>query len=282
MLRSRKKLIAGSVMVLLAVLIVAVLFQMGSRPGDGGSGLDEAFLAYQNGDLARARRIAEKHLHKAAGRLVFHLCQIHHGECQDLAGGLTGLKQIFEDVTIDPSIRAEAALDYARVIQIFQVRNMHREYANMDIGRVYQEVIQLDGEDVRACTAAIYLAQWYLDKQDARMDEKAFQLIEGFLEDYAGPPKNTVPVHLFVEAFYIDRRRDYVRAVRHLEDAYDLGIVTDTVRREVLFRMGRIHDSKLKQAAKARAYYQRFLELYPNAPQTPLVRRYLKELGKDQ
>ena len=277
--RLQKKQIAVTVLVLLAVPTVLILLRAGSGNEDRRAGLEEALSAYQNGDLAISRRIAAAHLPKAAARLVFSLCQVYHTERQDLPGGLTGLKEIFEDVTIAPSIRAEAALNYAGVIQIFQARGMHKEYANVDIGAVYQKVIQLAAMDIKACTAAIYLGQWYLDKQDAGQDEKAFHFIEGFLENYPGPPENTVPVHLFIEVFYIDRRSDYASSVGHLKDAYDLGIAKDTVRREVLFRMGRIYDAKLKQVNNARMVYQQFLELYPSAAQTPVVRRYLKELG---
>lgn len=266
------------VIVALIVVAVAATVWVCSGPGsvDGGGGLDAALLAYQDGDLTRAKRIAVAHRDQAAGRLVFHLCQVHDVKDQDLSAGLAGLKALFEDDTVPLAVRAEAALGYGRVIQIFQARKMNQDYADIDVRGVYRRVIELVPQDIAACTAARYLAESYMG---AKTFEKGLEFVEDFLANYAGPPEHTIPVHLFVEAYYIDGRGDYAKAMTHLKTAYDLGIIKDTVRRKVLFRMGRICDTKLKDIDKARTYYREFLERYPQATQAPVIRRYLNALG---
>ena len=89
---------------------------------------------------------------------------------------------------------------------------------------------------------------------------------------------HTVPLHLYLDTSYIDQRGDYARSFEHVREAFELGIVKEVLRRTVLFRLGRICDSKLDRDREARQYYEQFLKEYPFAKQTPLVKRYLEEM----
>jgi len=242
--------------------------------------VEEAMLAYQNSNLTRAKRLAKARLDDPMARLVFHLCQVHDAENPDLAAGLAGLKTIFEDETIDPAIRAEAGLDYGRVIQIYQARKMHPQYDNVDVRAVFRAVIGLLPEDAKACIAAKYLAETYFFKQDKRQARRGFEFVERFLANYTGPDTNIVPLHLFVELFYIDIEGNYSKAFEHLRQAYRIGISTDVVKREVLYRMGRICHVHLKDTEQAGFYYRQFLQRYPAAYQAPVVEKYLRQLGQ--
>ena len=103
-------------------------------------------------------------------------------------------------------------------------------------------------------------------------------MVESFLAGYKGDKADTVSVHLFVEMFYVAYKKDYARSIEHLQAAYQAGIRTARLERTVLFRIGRILDVELDRKDEARRIYRDFIEKYPDAKLTPVVRRYIKEM----
>ncbi|MFH1613561.1 MAG: tetratricopeptide repeat protein [Planctomycetota bacterium] len=246
--------------------------------------IDGIIDAYCQSNFTRAHRLAQKHLADPIGRLIFHFCQIHDLKKQNLAEGLAGLKKLYDDKTLDKKIRAEAAMGYARVIQTLQMRRQHPEYNGFNVDELYRDIIKMVPHDEKAAFAAIYIAESlftrYLKNSDEQAAKQAFACIEDFLAKYDGPLENTVPIHLYIERFYIEVSRDYVKCIEHLEKAYAIGIAKGITRRITLFRLARIYDLRLGNTAKAKMYYLEFLKLYPNAAEMPLAKRYFGELDE--
>ena len=290
-----------------------------SEGENSGEGLEAAVAAYGQGNLSRARRIAERHVGEGMAQLIVSLCRIHDTTQQDVTGGLAGLRSLYEDGGIEGDVRIEAGFSYARTVQILQDRG-RQEYAEIDVRSLYQDIIERAANTRTACLAAIYLGETFLmsaagdttkaDAPGADMSkahsegpdassadssragesthdvaaedgdvQRGFDIVERFLAEYNGPKRYSAPVHLFVETFYIGLRDDYDNAFEHLVAAYEIGIVKSDLRRESLFRLGRMCDIKLDRPVEARMYYERFLRLYPNTVQAPVVQRYLDELG---
>ncbi len=204
---------------------------------------------------------------------------------KELAAGLAGLRALYEDAALrrdNKQVWAEAAVSYARVIQLLQNRNLRPEYANVDVGKVFRDVIRTVGESVRACTAVLYLTDAHFKSDRQKTQDEGFALVEKFLAAYRGEKRNTVSLHLLVEGYYINLRADYARSYEHLKAAYDLGITKDMLRRVTLFRLGRMCDVKLSRKEQARTHYRDYLRLFPNAQRTPVVRRYLKVLEQEE
>lgn len=219
------------------------------------------------------------HMEEPMGRLVYHLCQVHDLSNQNINQGLAGLKKLYEDKNLDKEIWLEAALSYTRIIQLLQLRKMcPSKYASTDIRKLYEEIIQKASGDIKACQSIIYLAESYFLSQDKGSRTEGFKRIEEFLTAYDGPQKYLVPVHLYVERFYIFLENDYQKSFSHLKEGYETGIRNDIVKPEVLFRIGRICDYKLNKKDLAKNYYEEFLRLYPDKDRTPVIQRYLKAL----
>ncbi|MFH1613552.1 MAG: hypothetical protein ABIG61_00500 [Planctomycetota bacterium] len=273
------------IVVICRILTATVLF-IGTASTQAAllDSIDKGFDAYCEGDFTLARRIVKKHLDQPWGRFVFYICQIHDTRNQNIAEGLTGLKKLFDDETLDKEIRAEAGMAYARVIQIFQIRKQYLEYDNVQVESLFRNIIKLAPRSKTATFAAVYIAESlftkYLKNSDGEAAKQAFAFIEDFLASYEGPTENTVLVHLYLETFYIEVFRDYGRSVEHLKKAYELGITNETEKRRILFRLGRIYDARLHDTTTAKAYYEEFLKLYPYAFEAFVIEGYLNELNE--
>ena len=268
---------AGSRAILLASAAVALAF----GTSGAGEGLGEARRLYQEGDLTSARRIAAEHSSDPAGRLVLHLCRVHDAKDQDIAGGLAGLKALYEQKSLKgshPHVWAEAALSYARVIQLLRERKLHTEYDRVDVRAVYRDIIASAPTDVRACTGLMYLAETHLRSKDRAVQDEGFRIVEEFLAGHEGRPENAVPVHQYVEGYYVVLRGDYRKSFAHLKAAYEIGIPKEMLKRLALFRMARTCEVKLGRPEDAKRYYRLFLRDYPNDRRTPVARRYLEAL----
>jgi hypothetical protein len=103
-------------------------------------------------------------------------------------------------------------------------------------------------------------------------------LLEGFIRDFKGKPKDLVPIHLYLDPFYIAMRADYASSVAHLKRALDAGVTNQTTARSTIFRVARISQVELKDIETAKKYYRMFQQNYQYAREKPLVDKYLKEL----
>ncbi len=247
--------------------------------------IDDMLYSYQMGRYSIAKKIANDNLNKSEARLTFHLCQVFDNKDRNISKGIAGLKKLYEDKSIDKKVWKEAALSYGKVIQNFQLRGLYSEYKNINVRKVFNNIITTVPKDVNACWAAMALAESYIqnpEKPNEPPDKtKAYQainLLEDFIHSYKGDKKNTVMLHLFLDSYYINVFRNYRKSYAHLEKAYEIGITKDTLKELVLFRLGRIADIRLKNKIKAKYYYNLFIKQYPYTDRTPVAKRYLKNL----
>jgi hypothetical protein len=237
---------------------------------------------YYQGDFLKARQLAQKNPGQSEDKFVYSLCLIHDNENQDLAGGLKGLKELYEDENVDFEIQLEARLSYARTVCLTQIRGMNNNFDSVDVEKLYLEIIQLAGKREISCTTAMYLGEYYLEEHLKYMDkntaDKMFDFLEYFIRDYPGEKNNLVYIHLYVEKLYVEIGKDYVKSFHHLKTAYDIGITVRAIKRNHLYKLGRMSDIKLSNYSNAKIYYEEYLHLFPNSIKSALVRRYLKEL----
>lgn len=241
--------------------------------------LSRALLAYQESDATRAYELALPYQGQPLGKLIVSLAEVHDQKVNDLKSGLQGLRELFEDESVDPQIRAEAGLSYGRTISVFRERNMHGAYASVDLHAVFDGVVALDPSHGRAATAALYRAELDIYDPDPSVSGPGFEYIEAFIAAYKGDPQDLVPLRLFVERLYVFQQGDYAASVRHLEAAWEAGISNATTAREVLYRMARMGHLKLGDRKRAIRYYEQFCNLYPYSTQISLVLQYLEDLG---
>lgn len=280
-MRYRKRINCTLVTLLFLVFFVGIFVKSSyGRDRVGGGELEDAILAYADSDFVKAWELASKHLDDPTGRLIHCFCQIYVKKFENIKHGLAGLKDIYEDKQLDVGIRAEAGLSYGRRIQIFHIRKKRPEYDDVDLEALYKDIIALDPDSAKACYAAMYLCEMYFQGIDGLDKNKLFPFLENFLDNYKGQERETLAVHLIADHLYIEANEDYVNSYRHLKAAYDIGIKKALLRRKALFRLGRICDVKLNKVELARKYYERFLELYPNAKKTPIVVRHLAKLNE--
>lgn len=264
----------------ICIIITGILFSQ--LFAEKQNALDVCLDHYQQGKWVQARRIAEKHFESPVARLVYSLCLIHDKEHQNLDVGLKKLHELSNDQAVLLELRLEAQLSYTRMIQLLQARGRHQEYDHINVESLYLDLIEKAGPDTRACDAALFLVELYFESHLLNPKQtpasKGFEFLETFIANYPGGKKHLLYLHLYVDEFYIRIFKDYNKSFDHLKQAYQIGITDITTRRECLFKMARLCDLKLNDPLTAEKYYKEFLHLFPNATQTPLVRRYLKEL----
>ena len=284
----------GAVLALSAALVVSTALMLVSGCGKGSSTdttLDEVLHLYQESWYKQAKKAAAEHMDEPLGKLVYHLCEVFDARARNLSKGLGGLRELYQDKELrekHPEIWCEAGLSYGRVIQVNQIRLREEtqakkllpgEYIDVDVREVFSDIVARMPGSVYGAKAVVYLAESHFRSGEKSEHDAGFALIEKFLADYKGPAKNTVPVHLYIESYYINFRGDYAKSFKHLRTAYETGIAKDMLKRVVLFRLGRMSDIKLNNKKKeARAYYEEFRRQYEYAEQMPVVKRYLKEL----
>lgn len=243
--------------------------------------VEQAVIAYSNSDFKRARKIsASLQQEDDLARLIYNLSVIYDTDVQDYSGGMRELKVIFEDENIADGIRAEAMMTYARIAGVFQYRNMSGPWDGADVAALLRKVISIDPAHPRSCTAVVSLMEEYYLPEQPNAVGGILNYADEFVKNYAGNTKDTVHVDLAASKMAIDLLRDYDRAYKCLKRAYDTGISKPLLERLTLLRLGRISEVEMNDPVSARKYYTVFLEKYPNARRTPVVKKYLKELNR--
>ena len=268
------------------LLLTAVMFcgiAVNSAFCEGGA--KDYLYYYQRGDFGQARKLSEKSLDDPLARLVFGLCLIHDVKSQDFEKGLEFLKGLYEDKQVSRAIRLEGRLGYVRTVQLIQARGRHPQFDSIDVEKLYLDFIKESESDPKACFAVIYFGEYYCDQYlesgDVKIIQKAVGILESFIAGFEGKEHDLISVHLYVEKLYARFLKDYAKSFEHLEIAYRLGIEHVKVDRNVLFKLGRMSDIKLKNTENAVKYYEEFLRVYPDAIKTPLIKRYLSDLLKE-
>lgn len=244
--------------------------------------LEQCLLSYQEGDLEKARRIAQSDPNLPLARLVLALCQVHGRDDSELSTGLETLQQLFEDPKVERGIRIEAGLSRARVLQLHARRDSSSTLQAVQMRTAFQRLISLAEGRPESVQAAIYCTESlfddYFKTADPAKSEEAFAFLEMFIATYTGAPRDLVPAHLYLEGYYLEIEQDHSKSFFHLQQAHQLGIGQLNTERTVIFKLGRICDLKLADPASAERYYRMFLKRFPDARRTPLVKRYLREL----
>ncbi len=249
-----------------------------SGKADYENDIESALKAYQDMRFKTARKITKKYLNKPEAELIYYLCFIYDKDKKDIPFGLKGLKKIINNPEVDSDIWSEAALSYARVLQIAHKQNKLKDFSDNEITDTYKSIIKKVPSSAYSCIAVTYMAEPYFFSKDKKVQNKGFKLLEDFLRKYKGDPENTITIHLYIERMYVNLKQDYKKSFSHLESAYKIGITSDVKRETVLFRLGRISEVKLKNNDIARKYYNEFLKKFPYSNRASIVKRYLKNL----
>ncbi len=268
---------------LIALFLAGTIQATSSRPPNPKlTNFEQCLLSYQEGDLEKARRIAQSDPNLPVARLVLALCQVHGRDDSDRFAGLETLQQLFEDPEVERGIRIEAGLSRTRVLQLLARRDSSSTLQALQMPTAFQRLINLAEGRPESVQAAIYrtesLFDDYFETADPAKSEEAFSFLETFIATYTGAPRDLVPAHLYLEGYYLEIEQDYSKSFFHLQQAHQLGIRKLITERTVIFKLGRICDLKLADPASAERYYRMFLKRFPDARRTPLVKRYLREL----
>ena len=239
---------------------------------------EAALKAYSNMQYPLARTLANRHPGKPESRLVLALCAVFDRKKQDLGYGLPELKKLYDDKSLSGNIRLQAGLAYARAAQTLQMRKgLYPVADGIDFNKFYDEIIGEFPDSPEACMAALYKASGLFE---SGKKEDAFKLLTSFLNTFKGNRKYLSAVNLLLADQYIIQYKNYRESARHLTMALEDGISNPKTREETLFRIARAYDIKLNNKADAIKYYQLFLKEYPNSSSVPVVKRYLRKLGK--
>ncbi len=140
--------------------------------------IDDALLAYQEMQLTKARHIAEEHRATPLGRLILALCRIHDHKKQDIDAGIAGLRELYEDDSIDVKVWTQAALAYGRIVQLFQGRDLYPQFDDIDVEAVYRRILERVPDSVDACLAVTYLAEKHFLSENTADWDQAFEMVE--------------------------------------------------------------------------------------------------------
>ncbi len=263
------------------LFLLFMTFAVVTIAAGGDNSSDEMFQNYSEMNFSVAKKLAFKQRNKPEGKLIYALCLIHDKSAQDIPQGFKELGELYSDGNLSPAIKIQTTLAYARIAQLIQDRkDIYGNIADkVKFNDIYDEVIALAPGSTEACYAIVYKNQPLVESSDPAVSARAFKEIEEFIASFKGEEKLLGPVHLFADYEYIAVKKDYKRAVEHLEKAVKLGIANPTSEQDNVFRIGRIYHAKLADKQNAIIAYNKFLEKFPSSNRAPVVERYLEELG---
>jgi tetratricopeptide (TPR) repeat protein len=224
--------------------------------------------------------LAYKHSKLPESRLVKALCAVFDRKKQDLGYGLPELKNIYNDKNLNSKLRLQAGLAYARAAQTLQMREGVYPIADgIDFNAIYDSIINTYPDSPEACFAVVYQAQSLFESSDKKNNLKGISILEKFLTNYKGPKNFLAAINILIADQYIISDANYRKATKYMLNAYKSGISNPRTREIVLYRIGRTYDLKLKDKKSAQKYYRMFIKKYPNSSSTPIIKRYLREMG---
>jgi tetratricopeptide (TPR) repeat protein len=236
--------------------------------------------AYANMQYLTARKIAAKHPDSPESRLILAFCAVFDRIKQDLGYGLTELKNIYVDKSINSKLRLQAGLAYARAAQTLQMRHGVYQIADgIDYNVIYNSIKNTYPNSPEACFAVVYQAQSLFDLGTKENMSKGIAVLEKFLIRYKGAKKFLAAINILLADQYIIISGNYHKAVKYLIGAFECGISNPRSCEIILFRIARTYDLKLGDKKSAQKYYNQFIEKYPNSSSTSVVKRYLCEMG---
>jgi tetratricopeptide repeat protein len=264
----------------LSVLICSAIL-MSALKGGEKSKSNDMLAAHESMKYKRARELAALQPENAAGKLVIALSKLHDEKFRDIAEGLEELKMLYDNPDVPATIWRESALNYARMSQLYQRRKeLFDEADGIDFNAVYRKLINKYPDSSEACWAIVYFTEAGFNSGNSEEVANAFKNLEEFCDNYKGDSPLLTPVHLFADFQYIVHKKDFKSAVEHLLAALRLGIENQRLREEILYRIGRIYQTKLKNPRNAQMYYKQFLREYPNSRCVPVIERYLKKISE--
>ncbi len=263
-------------------LLILFLISSGTIASADSTPVDAALKAYADGDYSKAFKIAQR-LDSPKAKLVVALVKLFSERYQDIGMGLSGLKKLIDDSKTPPGVWRQAALTYARTVQLMQRRKgLYSAADNMDFSKIYLELLKKFPESPESCRAMVYLTEDRLASKTPATVNETFDMIENYCKNFKGNRKLLVPVYLFAANEYIYRKQDYKAAAECMNKAYKIGIMSPRLKEGMLFRLARTFDLKLHNRKQAEKYYREFLKEYPQSSRIPAVKRYLRALQDDK
>lgn len=232
---------------------------------------NDMFEAYAINNYPQARTLAKaKGKNDPEARLILSLTKVYDKSYPEKVAieGLHELGDYMRDKTVPAKLRRIAALSYARCAQLMQDRqDIYGTAADkINYTEIYQKIIEENPNSSDACIALFYMRPELED-------------ISRFGQKFQGDKRDLVPLYLYAANESIKTEKNFKLAISYLKDAYRFGISHPSVRQATLFRIGFLYDKKLNDFKSAEKYYREFIQKYPLARNTRIIKRYMKEHG---
>lgn len=234
--------------------------------------------SYSQMNYPVARKLAGEHPELPEAKLVSGLCDLYDRANQQIEAGQTKLMELFMDQSVPLRYRLQAGLSLARTSQLMkQRRDIYGTKGDKyDHNEIYEKILKLASGSQAARDAFFYMMREQMESP--KSSEAMFDRVEQFIADFKGDRKLLPPIHLLAEYEYINMRRDYKTAVRHLIDGYELGFANPSEDRSALFRIGFFLYKKVGDLPLAVKYFNEYLKKYPFSAQAVVAQRFLNEI----
>ena len=234
--------------------------------------------SYSQMNYSVARKLAGEHPELPEAKLVSGLCDLYDRANQQIEAGQTKLMELFMDQSVPLRYRLQAGLSLARTSQLMkQRRDIYGTKGDKyDHNEIYEKILKLAPGSQAARDAFFYMMREQMESP--KSSEAMFDRVEQFIADFKGDRKLLPPIHLLAEYEYINMRRDYKTAVRHLIDGYELGFANPSEDRSALFRIGFFLYKKVGDLPLAVKYFNEYLKKYPFSAQAVVAQRFLNEI----
>lgn len=246
-----------------------------------GKSLESKMIqAYGDGQYYQAIRLAQKCKNTDKRKLIVALCRVYDLKRRDISEGLPALQALYENKSIAVDIRLVAGLSCARAAQTLSMRDdIYSDAKLIDYRSIYDAIIRNHPDTSAAVFSLMYLGQELFEDGKADDTKKAFTLFRDFIRSYRGDERYITPLHLMLADQYIIHGRHYDKAVKHLEQAYRIGISNPKNSENTSYRIARIYATWLNNRNMAVKWYKQYLKQYPNSSNSAMVKRYLKEMN---
>ena len=231
---------------------------------------DPLVQAYAMNNYSRVRTLGAERKNEPLAALLLSLAKVYD-KTQSEAVTKRGVEELglyFADKNKPNVFRVLAGLSYARCAQLMKDRkDIYGSFADgIDPLKVYDEILKMAPDSKEAVAAFLY--------KNPTSEE-----IDAYVRTFTGDRQYLIPLHLYIANRLIHEKQDYRKAVEHLKQAYESGIVHPSIRRGMLFRIGYLYDKRLNDYKAAEPYYKEFVKQYPLSTHAFVIQRFMKERG---
>lgn len=264
----RSASLAVSVFLALAPAVSGAAQEKKSTPAEPKT--DPLIQAYAMNNYSRVRTLGAERKNEPLAALLLSLAKVYD-KSQSEAVTKRGVEELglyFADKSKPKAFRVLAGLSYARCAQLMQDRkDIYGNFADgINHRKVYDEILKMVPDSKEAVAAFLY--------KNPTSEE-----IDAYVRTFTGDRQYLIPLHLYIANKLIREKQDYKKAVGHLKQAYNNGIVHPSIRRGMLFRIGYLYDKRLNDYKAAEPYYKEFIKQYPLSTQAVVIQRFMRERG---